>query len=90
MIVELTAGKEWLREFEGPASVIFASVSTPGAISVEVELNGELVERVDTTVPHSWWKYAGNALFPKGEAIEGDVLVVRCVAGAGWLRVDFE
>ena len=91
MLVELAEREEWTYRFDVARSLIFASISPRGeSVRVEVRYNGELVERLTTTVPHSWWKYAGNALFPGGEAVPGDVLVIEAMHGEADLRVDFE
>jgi hypothetical protein len=91
VLIELGERQKWEYRFDRARSLVFASVSPrDDSVRIEVSFNGELVERLTTTVPHSWWKYAGNALFPGGEAVPGDVLVVESVQGDADVRVDFE
>jgi hypothetical protein len=91
VIVALEAGSPWRYEFDRARSLVFASVSPRGdTVRLQVMLNGVLVEALTTGVPHSWWKWAGNALFPGGEGVQGDVLEVSVLEGSADLRVDFE
>jgi hypothetical protein len=91
VVVSLEAGAEWRYRFERPQTLIFASVSPrEETVRLEVYFNDELVEKLTTAVPHSWWKWAGNALFPGGQAVEGDLLVVSVLAGVADMRIDFE
>lgn len=80
---------EWEYEAEVRRVVLFASVSVVGGQVAEITVlhNGELIDRVNTTVPHSWWKLAGQPLCPPLEP--GDRLVIETTNPID-LRIDFE
>jgi len=87
MVVTIAAGVPWLHEISQPSVVLFASVSGEGSATVEVFHNGVLQDRIHTSVPHSWWKLAGQPFVPQLQP--GDVVEVRST-GTVDLRVDFE
>ena len=88
MIVTVTPGAPWRYEATETRTVLFASVSVPaGSATIEVFWNGELQDRIHTSVPHSWWKLAGQPFVPQLHS--GDVVEVTSTSTAD-LRVDFE
>jgi len=88
VVVTVTATEPWRYEVQEARTVLFASVSVPeGSATIEVLHNGELQDRIHTSVPHSWWKLAGQPFVPRLQP--GDVVEVRST-GTVDLRVDFE
>jgi hypothetical protein len=73
---------------DGHANFAFASASSPDGGAVEIFLNGELIEKVYLTVPHSWWpptQALGAATYTPG-----DTLLVRAVGGRVAFRLDLD
>ena len=87
MVVTITSAAPWHYEATVPQTILFASVSGEGATTIEVWHNGELQDRIHTSVPHSWWKLAGQPFVPQLQP--GDVVEVVSTATVD-LRVDFE
>lgn len=89
MVIRLRPGDDWRFECErGSAEVRFASISSVGGdhVSFAIIVNDELHDRVNTTVPHSWWPVSGQEFCPK--LVPGDVLTLSAENGEIDVRLD--
>jgi len=88
MIVTVTPAAPWRYSATETQTILFASVSVPaGSATIEVWHNDVLQDRIHTSVPHSWWKLAGQPFVPQLQP--GDLVEVVSTATVD-LRVDFE
>lgn len=88
MVATVTPKKPWRFTAKDTQTILFASVSvSEGMATVEVTYNGEVQDRIHTSVPHSWWKLAGQPFVPQLQ--KGDVVEVTSTVPVD-LRVDFE
>jgi hypothetical protein len=86
VIVHLAPGEPWEHEASQQTNVAFASASSPQTAELEVSVNGEVVEFLYLTAPHSWWPSAGNPLCETLK--EGDVLRIEATEAPVAVRLD--
>lgn len=88
MVIRLTPDEPWTFTCEaGTADVQFASISpVDGSVTFTVECNGDMIDRVHTAVPHSWWPMSGQSFCPRLN--EGDTLTLRAERGDIDVRLD--
>lgn len=86
MLIEVDKDAPFVLAADGAITVAFASASSVGdAARMSVFFNGELVDRVTLSAPHSWWPATGQAFCPP--LAEGDELRVEASAAVD-LRID--
>jgi len=78
MVIRLSPGDDWTFTCEsGSAEVKFASISSVSGerVRFSVMVNDRLIDRLSTSVPHSWWPMSGQEFCPK--LGPGDTLTLK-------------
>jgi uncharacterized RmlC-like cupin family protein len=81
---------DFTNEGKKALDIVYASVTAPGIVKVEVRVNDELQDAVYVGAggSHSWWMNAGGKLLPHNGLASGDKLKI-IASGKCALRIDW-